>query len=48
MMINLFMKKIMFVILLAVLFSSCNKNNESDIDEENLKNEIANAKLTEL
>ncbi|HMN23059.1 MAG TPA: hypothetical protein PKE38_01100 [Ignavibacteriaceae bacterium] len=47
MMINLFMKKIMFVILLAVLFSSCNKNNESDIDEENLKNEIANAKLTE-
>ncbi|HRQ54377.1 MAG TPA: hypothetical protein PL018_08985 [Ignavibacteriaceae bacterium] len=41
------MKKIMFVILLAVLFSSCNKNNESDIDEENLKNEIANAKLTE-
>ncbi|HRN26718.1 MAG: hypothetical protein IT276_12335 [Ignavibacteriaceae bacterium] len=46
-MINLFMKKIMFVILLAVLFSSCNKNNESDIDEENLKNEIANAKLTE-
>jgi hypothetical protein len=41
------MKKIMIVILLAVLFLSCNKNNESDIDEENLKNEIANAKLTE-
>lgn len=47
MMIKLFMKKMLFIILLAVLFLSCNKNNESDIDEENLKNEIANARLTE-
>ena len=47
MMIKLFMRKMLFLILLAVVFLSCNKNNESDIDEENLKNEIANAKLTE-
>ncbi len=47
MMIKLFMRKMLFLILLAVVFLSCNKNNESDIDEENLKNEIANATLTE-
>ena len=47
MMIKLFMRKMLFLILLAVVFLCCNKNNESDIDEENLKNEIANATLTE-
>ena len=47
MMIKLFMRKILFLIFLAVVFLSCNKNNENDIDEENLNNEIANAKLTE-
>ena len=47
MMIKLFMRRILFLIFLAVVFLSCNKSNQNDIDEEILNNEIASAKLTE-
>ncbi len=42
-----FIKNILFILLIAAASVSCNKNNEGNNYEENLYNEIANAKLSD-
>ncbi len=48
MMIKLFMKKFIYLVLLTLVFLSCNDIKEKDVDENNLNKEIEKAELTKL